>query len=199
VADGVTRAVTSFAAALCLAGSLAAPVRAIEIETIEVRYENGLYKVQFAAELHAQPDAVARVLTNYASYPSLDARIEESHLVATPPGAPQRLYTKLRGCLNRVFCRSMIRIETLKVGGGELLATALPDLSDVKSSVTRTVWQASAKGTHVTYTLALDPKFWVPAWYARRAMIDTMRTGTVAMFTSVERVAQELPVSAAGK
>lgn len=187
------------AAALVVAGSLAAPARAIEIETIDVRYENGLYKVQFVAEIHAQPDAVGRVLTDYASYPSLDARIEESHLVATPPGAPARLYTKLKGCLNRLFCRSMIRIETLKVGGGDLLATAIPELSDVRSSVTHTAWQSSAKGTHVTYTLALDPKFWVPAWYARRAMIETMRTGTVAMFTSVERVARELPVSAAGK
>ncbi len=195
----MTGALRRLAAALVLAGSVTAPARAIEIETIDVRYENGLYKVQFVAELHAQPDAVARVLTDYASYPSLDPRIEESHLVVTSPGAPQRLYTKLKGCLNRLFCRSMIRIETLKVGGGDLLATAIPDLSDVHSSVAHTIWQASEKGTHVTYSLVLDPKFWVPAWYARRAMIDTMRTGTVAMFTSVERVARELPVSAAGK
>jgi len=185
-------------AALALLTALAPPARAIEVETIDVRYESGLYKVRFAAELEAAPEAVAKVLKDYANYPNLDPRIEESHVVASAPGAPTRLYTRLRGCLNRLFCRSMVRVETLMESEGELVATAIPSLSDVVSSVAHTEWQASEKGTRVTYTLALDPKFWVPAFYARRAMIETMRTGTVAMFTSVERVARVPPVADAG-
>ncbi|MGH8264352.1 MAG: SRPBCC family protein, partial [Steroidobacteraceae bacterium] len=172
-------------AALAFLTALVPPARAIDVETIDVRYESGLYKVRFAAELEVAPDAVAKVLRDYANYPNLDPRIEESHVVASAPGAPTRLYTRLRGCLNRLFCRSMVRVETLKEGAGDLVATAIPSLSDVQSSVAHTEWHASEKGTHVTYTLELDPKFWVPAFYARRAMIETMRTGTVAMFTSV--------------
>jgi hypothetical protein len=147
--------------------------------------------VQFVAELAADPEAVGRVLKDYVHYPALDKRIEVSHLVPSKAGAPVRLYTKLRGCLNRVFCRSMVRVEILAETDGNLVATAIPELSDVRSSVTRTRWEPSAKGTRVTYSLALDPKFWVPAFYARRAMIETMRSGTVDMFTSVEQVARE--------
>jgi hypothetical protein len=143
----------------------------------------------------AQPQAVARVLTDYAHYPALDARIEESRLIATPPGALPRLYTKLKGCLGSVFCRSMVRVETLQKNERELVATAMPELSDVRTSVTHTQWQAGPKGTRVTYTLTLDPKFWVPALFARRAMLDTMRSGTVEMFMSVERVARTLPAT----
>jgi hypothetical protein len=185
-------------ATLALLMALAPPARAIDIETIDVRYESGLYKVRFVAELEAAPDAVAKVLKDYANYPNLDGRIEESHVVASAPGAPTRLYTRLKGCLNRLFCRSMVRVETLTESEGELVATAIPGLSDVQSSVAHTEWHASEKGTRITYTLALDPKFWVPAFYARRAMIETMRTGTVAMFTSVERVARVPPVADAG-
>jgi hypothetical protein len=89
----------------------------------------------------------------------------------------------------------MVRIETLGESPGELTATAIPTLSDVQSSITRTEWQPSPKGTRISYSLALDPKFWVPALFARRAMIDTMRSGTVTMFTSVERVARNLPAA----
>lgn len=180
---------------MALLAGTAAPVQAIDIETIDVRYENGLYQVRLVAELAAQPQSVARVLEDYARYPELDIRIEESRLIAAPPGAPVRLYTKLKGCLGGLFCRSMVRIETLQQNPGELIATAIPDLSDVHMSVARTLWQASPKGTRVTYSLTLDPKFWVPALFARHAMLETMRTGTIAMFTSVERAAREPPVS----
>jgi hypothetical protein len=187
----MTRATWSSIAALVFSGWLATPARAIDIETLDVRYESGLYRVRFSAELEARPESVAKVLKDYDHYPSLDSRIEASHLIASPAGAPPRLYTKLKGCLSRFFCRSMVRIETLEECPGALTATAIPTLSDVRTSVTRTEWQASPKGTHVSYSLTLDPKFWVPALFARRAMIDTMRSGTVTMFTSVERVARE--------
>jgi hypothetical protein len=194
----MTRSSWLCTAAIAFTGWMADPAHAIDIETIDVRYENGFYKVRLVAELEAQPQSVARVLTDYAQYPALDPRIEESHLIASPAGEPPRLYTKLKGCVGSIFCRSMVRVETLNETPGELFGTAIPELSDVRKSVTHTQWQAGSKGTHVTYTLTLDPKFWVPAFFARRAMIETMRSGTVAMFTSVERVARELPVSSDG-
>jgi hypothetical protein len=187
-----------FTAAFAFLGCFALPAHAIDIEKIEVRYEKGLYHVQFAADLEADPQSVGRVIMDYAHYAALDPRIEESRLVASPPGTAPQLYTRLKGCLGSVFCRSMVRIETLQQNPGELVATAIPDRSDVNLSVTHTEWQSSPKGTHVTYSLSLDPKFWVPAFFARRAMLDTMRTGTIAMFTSVERVAREPPVSTDG-
>lgn len=187
------------AASLAVLIAVAAPAQAIDVRTIDVRFENGLYKVIFVAELAAQPQAVGKVLTDYPHYPLLDQRIEDSHMVESTGGAPPRLYTKLRGCLNRLFCRSMVRVENLQQSPGELTATAIPGLSDVHTSVTHTNWQASEKGTRVTYSLELDPKFWVPAFYARRAMLETMRSGTVAMFTSVERVAQMQAAGDAGE
>jgi hypothetical protein len=171
------------------------PARAIDIQTLDVRYDHGHYQVQFVAQLAARPEAVGRVLTDYAHYPELDPRIEESHLIAVPAGAPPRLFTRLKGCVGWLFCRSMVRIETLEQNSGALIATAIPDLSDVHESVTQTHWEASAGGTRVSYALTLSPKFWVPALFGRHAMLDTMSDGTKAMFTSVERVAQSLPAS----
>jgi hypothetical protein len=188
-----SRILPAFALALA-ATALARPARAIDIERLDVRYESGHYRVQFDAELSAPPDSVERVLTDYAHYPELDARIEDSHLLPSVAGEPPRLYTRLKGCLGWLLCRSMVRIETLEHRPGALIATAIPDLSDVRESVAETHWQASAAGTRVSYALTLSPKFWVPSLFGRRAMLETMRKGTVTMFTSVEREARALSV-----
>lgn len=180
---------------LLAAALLAGQAHAIEVQTLDVRYANGRYIVDFRALLDAPPGAVGAVLTDYESYPELDPRIRESKRLPADGTHPPRLVTRLRGCLGGFLCRSLRRVETLHERNfgrsGELRATADPEQSDVSFGETRSAWEPHADGTAVTYHLELTPDFWVPPLFGRRAMIRTLREGTLSLFTNVERVARE--------
>ena len=172
-------------AALLLAGT----AQALEVETLDVRYEEGRYVVEFEARLDAPADAVGDVLTDFEHYPELDERILESRLEIVAR-QPPRLITRLRGCVGAILCRSMTRVETIAQRPGELIANAIPEESDVRFGTTFSRWQQEGDHTIVRYRLVIVPDFWVPAFIGRRAMIRTMREGTLNLFRNVERVAR---------
>ncbi|NJO12629.1 MAG: hypothetical protein HC872_03270 [Gammaproteobacteria bacterium] len=85
----------------------------------------------------------------------------------------------------------MRRVETVQETPGSLIATALPEQSDVKYGLTRSYWTASAGGTEVQYRLEIEPDFWVPPIIGPPLMIRTLREGTLSLFQNVERAANE--------
>lgn len=164
---------------------------ALEVERLDVALNGDRYVVEFVAQLEATPEAVHAVLTDYAEYPTLDPRIQESRVLGRDRENSVRLYTRMRGCLGSVMCRTMQRVEEVQEMPDELLATAILDQSDVRLGVTRSQWQAKNNGTEVTYRLEIMPKFWIPPLFGRRLMISTLRAGTLELFTNVEKVAKE--------
>jgi hypothetical protein len=96
------------------------------------------------------------------------------------------------GCLGGLFCRTMQRVEEIEERPGELLATAVLAESDVRFGVTRSQWSAHDGGTALGYRLEIMPKFWIPPLFGRRIMINTLRDGTVSLFTNVEGAAQRV-------
>jgi hypothetical protein len=178
----------AFLAAAVAAGVVPA-AHALEVQQLDVAFRDGRYVVEFQASLDAPAEAVGAVLTDFDNYPQLDERILESRLDSG--GAQLRLVTRLRGCIGAMLCRSMRRVEVLDQASGELIATAIPEESDVRYGRTHSRWSASGEATNVSYTLEIVPDFWVPPIIGRRAMIRTLRDGTLALFRNVERVAGE--------
>jgi hypothetical protein len=171
---------------------LLSPVaHALEVARLDVALNGDRYVVEFVAQLEATPEAVHAVLTDYAEYPTLDPRIQESRVLGRDGENSVRLYTRMRGCLGSLMCRTMQRVEEVQEMPDELLATAILDQSDVRFGVTRSQWQAKDNGTEVTYRLEIMPKFWIPPLFGRRLMINTLRAGTLELFTNVEKVAKE--------
>ena len=83
------------------------------------------------------------------------------------------------------------RVERVEERPYELLATALPERSDVTFGITQT--QISTSGprtTRLVYRTQIEPKFWIPRLVGRRAMLNTLREATIDLFTQVERTAQ---------
>lgn len=168
---------------------LAPAAHAIEVDTLDVRFEDGRYIVDFHARLDAPADAVGAVLMDFDRYPQLDARILESR-VETRPHQQPRLITRLRGCVGVLICRSMSRVEHLEERQGEIIARAIPEESDVRFGLTHSRWEPKDDATEVRYRLEIIPDFWVPPMIGRRMMIRTMREGTLSLFRNVERVAR---------
>lgn len=177
-----------------IAGALALlltpAANALEVERLDVSFQKDRYVVVFEAQLNAPADAVGEVLKDYVQYPALDSRITESRILGSDGQGHVRLFTRMRGCLGALFCRSMQRVEEVEERPEELLATAVLAESDVRFGITRSQWMAHDGGTALGYRLEIMPKFWIPPIFGRRLMINTLREGTLSMFTNVESVAQ---------
>ena len=171
--------------------ALAPLAHAVDVERLEVALQDDRYVVEFVAQLDAPADAVHAVLTDYDQYPALDPRIEESRVVSRDRDNSVRLDTRMRGCLGSLLCRTMQRVEHVEERPDELLATALLDQSDVEFGVTRSQWQPTANGTQLVYRMEIMPKFWIPPLFGPRLMISTLRSGTLELFTNVEKAAKE--------
>jgi hypothetical protein len=177
---------TLLAAAVLWAGT----AHALEVRRLDVSFQGDRYVVVLNAQLDAPADAVGEVLRRYDDYPSLDPRIIESRVLSRDREHSLRLYTRMRGCLGSVMCRSLQRVEEVEERPDELLATAVLAESDVHFGVTRSQWQPQNGGTALQYRLEIMPKFWVPRLFGRRLMISTLREGTLSLFTNVEREAR---------
>jgi Polyketide cyclase / dehydrase and lipid transport len=170
--------------------SLSPVAHALDVERLDVDFRGDRYVVEFVAQLNVPAEAVHAVLTDYDAYPALDPRIKESRVLGRDRDHSVRLYTRMRGCLGTLLCRTMQRVEDIHEMPDELLATAILDQSDVRFGVTRSQWQAKENGTQVVYRLEIMPKFWIPPLFGPRLMISTLRAGTIELFTNVEREAQ---------
>ena len=75
---------------------LLSPVaHALEVARLDVALNGDRYVVEFVAQLEATPEAVHAVLTDYAEYPTLDPRIQESRVLGRDRENSVRLYTRM--------------------------------------------------------------------------------------------------------
>jgi hypothetical protein len=158
---------------------------AIDVSKLQVREEGRRYVVELEAQLDADPGAVMRVLTDFANYPALDSRIILAR--SSMRNGKPLLFTRLRGCLGSVFCRTMDRYELLEELPGRVVATAIPGEGDLKYGLTVIRVESRGGGTRIRYRNEFDPSFWMPRWLVRKAMYKTLHDGTLEMFRAIER------------
>ena len=174
------------AAVLCLA-SLTPPALAITVRSLQSTYSAQTYRVSLVALVDAPPQDVEAVLVDYSNYHRLDPRIRTSEVLPPVSADAPVVRTRIRFCAV-FFCRTIERVENVSHRPGELLATVIPERSELRSGVTRTAWRAEGSGTLVTYEAEFVPGFRVPDLIARGAT-RALRNSTVDLFTNIERAA----------
>lgn len=178
--------------ALCLC---AEPASALVIEHVETQYAHARYQLDLVVTVNAPAARVHEVLRDYAAYPSLDSRILEARVVEhREPGAVV-IYTRLRACFGW-FCRNVKRTELVTEQGDTMIATVIPESSDVSYGDTRTEVTTDGALTRIRYRTVLSPNFWIPPVIGRHLMLNTLREATVNVFEHVEQRAQ-LPIEPA--
>lgn len=164
---------------------VAADAAAFEVLHAQAHYRDKEYRVELDLILDAPPQQVESVLRDYDSYPKLDAGVLESRVIERVDAETVLLFTKLRACAG-VFCRTVNRVERVQERPFELLATVIPEQSEVLSGNTHTVLQTIDARTRVRYTTAVSPKFWVPTFIGRPLMLRTLREASLDLFRNVE-------------
>jgi hypothetical protein len=119
-----------------------------------------VFTVRGSFLIDAAPAAVRTVLTDFGHLGRLTPAILESRVVGSNAGATL-VYTRSRACAGW-FCRELKKVERVEVGADTIVATALPERSNVVMSVTRWRIIAAGKGTRVAWESSFDPLFRVP-------------------------------------
>lgn len=173
-----------------LAGAvLAAPsAHAFEVRTNQATYADGVFRVVFEGVLQAKPADIEAVLLDYANYQKIDPRIRRAELVERESSTALRVRTRIDACAG-FFCKTVDRVERFEHGPGELVATVIPELSDMRRGLARTTWSDGPDGTHVKYVAEFQPKFWVPGVVGHTLAVRALRESTQALFHNVEREA----------
>lgn len=180
-----SRLVTALAIVL-----LPAAAQALSVQSLDASLKDGVYRVELVARVDAPVDDVAAVLTDYAAYGQLDPRIRFSIVLPSEEAGVELVHTVVRACAG-FFCRNIERVERVERGDGELLATVVPERSELREGRTRTTWQAAESATDVTYHAEFVLAFWVPAAIGRRYAEHALRASTLQLFDNVEKRARE--------
>lgn len=173
------------AVAASLLALAAMPAHSFEVKTLQTEFAHSRYQLELDADVSAPIAHVKAVLLDYTAYPSLDSRILEAKILERPDAQSVLLYTKLRACMGW-FCRNVKRTERVVQRGDSLVATVIPEKSDVSYGETRMELTADGGVTHIRYSTSISPDFWIPALIGRRLMLNTLRDATLDLFKHVE-------------
>lgn len=174
-------------------GPWMAAAEGAEILDADVHHEGDRYYVSLKAYLHAPPDAVFTVITDYDRLAELHRRVRESRVVRRIDDHTVEVYTRLWGCVAAVFCKGMERVERVEETAPiEVRATVIPEQSDLESGTV--VWRLQAEdgGTVLSYDSEMDPDFWVPPVLGDRLLEASISRTTREMILQVEERARAL-------
>jgi len=177
-------------------GALGASALAIAatIDELDVTRERGRYSLEANARLDASPESIYAVLTDFDdnAYSRISRAYKESHYLDPAEDGTPLVYTRMEGCA-LWHCMTLERTERLETEAPHWIkSTTLPEGSNFKHSVSEWWLERDGDATKMTYTLEMEPDFFVPPvvgpWYLKR----TLSQGGIRAVRRIERLAREL-------
>jgi carbon monoxide dehydrogenase subunit G len=163
---------------------------AARVDDLFVAYDKGVFTVRGSFLIDAPQPAVRSVLTDFEHLDRLTPAILESHVVGRD-GAAVLVATRSRACAGW-FCRELRKVEKVEVGEGTIVATALPERSNVVMSVTRWRINGAGTGTRVLWESTFDPVFMVPPLVGPALIKRALAREATVHADSIERSARAL-------
>ncbi len=173
---------------------VAGGAQAARVDDLVVAHSRGVFTVRGSFILDARPAAVRVVLTDFDHLERLTPAILESRLMhRDAKGA--LVFTRSRACAGW-FCRELKKVEEVVVAGDTIVATALPEQSDVVMSITRWRISPAGAGTRVDWESSFDPRFMVPPLVGPALIKRALAREAAVHAAAIERSARQ--VSARG-
>ena len=161
------------------------------LDTLDIGRDGGVYNLRAETFLEASPQSIFDVLLDYERFGRISSVYKEyGYLDPLPDGTPI-VFTRMEGCLLKIFCKSMTRVERLEADApGHIRTVTLPERSDFKRSISEWLLEPEAEGTRVTYTLEMEPDFFVPPIVGPIILKRTLKQGGGRAIERIERLAQ---------
>lgn len=177
-------------AAIVLLALAAAPAPAESLLSLDVRHQDGRYRLRADMAIAAPVAAVRARLTDYANLTALNPSIQHSSVAAAPAPYDARVTTRLRACIQELFCRELKRVEDVREGPQRLVAVIVPAGSDFSAG--RTEWRLSPQpgGVRVSYRADLTPAFTVPPVVGTALVKQGLERELRRLLRNLERLAR---------
>jgi hypothetical protein len=166
-------------------------VPAASIRTLEVDYEDGVYSLESNTWLDAPREAIFNVLTDYERFGRISSTYKEYGFLEPDADGVPIVHTRMEGCV-LFFCVSITRVERMITMIPRFIRTdTLPEKSDFRSSVSEWTLEPEAGGTSMTYSLVMEPDFWVPPLIGPWVLKRRLSRGGTGAINRIERIARE--------
>jgi hypothetical protein len=169
------------------------------LHDVDVSRRRDRYRVVADTYLDAPPEAIYKVLLDFDNdrYQRISEIYKESSYLPPDSDGTPLVYTRVEGCLLR-YCRSMRRVERLEVVTPQFIRSrTVPERSDFKYSLSEWTFAPEGNGTRVTYSMEMEPNFWLPPfvgpWFLKRTLLQ----GAPAAIYQIELLAQQEQKNAA--
>ncbi len=137
-------------------------IGAAEIRQLTVEREKGLIKVASETYIDAPPVAVFEILSDYDGFHRISNVFTDTRYLERDENGNGRVYSKAEGCV-LFFCTTIERVERLELTPAtDIVATAIPEESDVEYSVAHWRFEPEGEGTSMIYAMEFRPSFWIP-------------------------------------
>ncbi len=167
------------------------------VRTIDVQYDDGVYRVVSDTYVDAPREAIFEVLTDYERFGRISSAYTDYGFMKPDADGVPIVYTTMEGCV-LFFCVSMRRVERMELAAPSSIRTeALPEQSDFKSSVSEWTLVPEAGGTKMTYRLTMEPDFWIPPLIGPWVLKQRLERGGSGAINRIERLAIETAARAA--
>lgn len=176
--------------ALLLALLVLPPVRAAQIEHLEITRADTRFGMALSARLEVPLADSYRVLGDFDELPRINDAIEEVRLLdGAPPGA-RRLYTRVRVCV-WLFCTHLDQVQDMwPITDGDTRgynAAVLPEQSNLRFGNARWRLRDCDGHTCLQFDAQLEPDFWVPPVIGPWAIERAMRREAITTAEGIER------------
>lgn len=176
-------------------GVTTSPAQGAEVEIRDLHHDGDRYFLSIEARIDASPLAVFAVVTDYDGIHRLHRRVRESRVVGRLDARTTEVFTLLRGCVAALFCKTIRRVERVTESPpGGLVATVIPEKSDLRYGEVRWRLEPDGEGTVLHYDSEVEPDFWVPAILGDALFKRSLGRTTTRMIETVEALARELSV-----
>jgi hypothetical protein len=163
------------------------------LRSVDVSRQEDRYRVVADTHLAAPPEAVYKVLLDFDSdrYQRISEIYKESSYLPPDIDGTPLVYTRVEGCLLS-FCRSMRRVERLEVVTPQFIRSrTVPERSDFKYSLSEWTFTPEGGGTRVTYSMEMEPSFWLPPFVGPWFLKRTLMQGAPTAIDNIEHLAQQ--------
>lgn len=169
--------------------ALASPAPALQLETLAVSRDDGVYHVVVNVLIDAAPARVRALLLEASTLPLLDHSVRSAR--ATEAAGGQRVESQLEECLFGI-CRHLLHVQQVTASGNEITAQtlAVPG-SSFRSGIAHWQLTAEGQGTRLIFTADTEPDLWLPPFIGPRALMRHLREKTETSLYALERLARE--------
>lgn len=195
------RSTILLAAAALVAGIAAIPAAAFEIQSVDVRHDDGdRYHVAMRVTLDAPASDTYAVFADPARLREVNAAIREVQVLEELGPQLRRVRTRVRACV-AFFCRQLQQVQDMRYqpsnDGGRIEAQVLPDRSDFRyGQASWTFSPCPTQRTCLAFDAELEPAFWVPPFLGPWLIQRKLRDEAIETSRGLERLARAPRTSA---